>query len=484
MFPDSASSSSAVLAFREAARAVLSLLTFLSLSAPCSAQGGCDPWKLTIRTDAAGQETTWTIVDASTSATLASGGPYPANYTITVPVCVPQDGCFVLNVHDAGANGMAGRGYVLCDHTGKRVIDNAGNGAGFTSDSQAPEPFCSPVGSDRVIASRCDHEAWFANDVIYASENPAVSAQWGQGDQTDDGYQFWFFDPNGGYTRKIYRNHADPAGHLPADALRATKLALASIASNPLPHNRLLNVRVRARVNGVYQPWGAACRFKIDETTAMCMPTRLISTPGPTFSCGRNNLRLDGTDMLWAVPVNRPGPNGTIQMANKYRFRFENASEAYIRNIAVDTYWLTLVPWPTSPLEYSHSYDVSVQASYDNGATWCPWGSKCQITFAVSAAMQRNRSNAGDDLPLCWPNPNDGGLLQVQVPGEAPTIGPAQLTLHDLSGRLHLDHQLTFDPDGAPRRVDLGHTLPAGIYLVQLHTTSSTYTERLLIAPR
>ncbi|HEY0978855.1 MAG TPA: T9SS type A sorting domain-containing protein, partial [Flavobacteriales bacterium] len=97
---------------------------------------------------------------------------------------------------------------------------------------------------------------------------------------------------------------------------------------------------------------------------------------------------------------------------------------------------------------------------------------------------QRNRSNAGDDLPLCWPNPNDGGLLQVQVPGEAPTIGPAQLTLHDLSGRLHLDHQLTFDPDGAPRRVDLGHTLPAGIYLVQLHTTSSTYTERLLIAPR
>ena len=29
----------------------------------------------------------------------------------------------------------------------------------------------------------------------------AVTAEWQVGDQTDDGYQFWFFDADGGYSR-------------------------------------------------------------------------------------------------------------------------------------------------------------------------------------------------------------------------------------------------------------------------------------------
>ncbi|MFN8408714.1 MAG: hypothetical protein U0V45_05185 [Flavobacteriales bacterium] len=50
-----------------------------------------------------------------------------------------------------------------------------------------------------MIGIHCDKTNWLPTDVIIASEDPAVSAQWGIGDQTDDGYTFWFLDPCGSY---------------------------------------------------------------------------------------------------------------------------------------------------------------------------------------------------------------------------------------------------------------------------------------------
>ena len=71
---------------------------------------------------------------------------------------------------------------------------------------------------------------------------------------------FWFFDPVGGYSRRILHNHATSMGFGPPSATRACHMPL-NFVTNPLPQNVLLNVRVRSLVNGVYSQFGPACRF-------------------------------------------------------------------------------------------------------------------------------------------------------------------------------------------------------------------------------
>lgn len=458
----------------------LVLLSAPLFAAPTAPPPDCQNWTLVFRTDAAGHESTWRIINTSDLSVVASGGPYASNYTYQVPICLTAQTCYSLRVEDSGGNGMPGKGYVLLDPEGRRVIDNAGNGAGFTSISEAPEPFCSPVGTDRPIDSRCDMETWLATETLYASENPSVSAQWGIGDPSDDGYQFWFFDPHGGYSRKVFRSHADPGGQAPADAIRATKLHLSSIVTNPLPSLRLLNVRIRGRVNGVDLPWGPACRFKIDPTAAMCRPTQLIPTPGPTLSCGRSGLLLDGSSMIWAIPVTRPTNNGGMEVANRYRFRFENASENYARNIATGSYWLTLTTWATLPLQYSQSYDVTVQASFDGGVTWCPWGPKCRITMAISSSAGMA---PGPSLPAeldLWPVPNPGDVLHVTLRGDHVMEG--DLDIRDLSGRTCHSERIRSGEDGEQIRVPLPADLPPGVYIVSFRSSERTTSKRLIIA--
>ncbi|MBL8000497.1 MAG: LamG domain-containing protein, partial [Flavobacteriales bacterium] len=125
-------------------------------------------WTLEFATDNAGSESTWQIVDASSPFVLASGGPYASNTTTTIPVTVPTGACFNLIVTDA--NGMSSGttgGWVLRDNNGRRVIDNAGDGV-FAGTVQAPLPFCSPVGNDVLLLSKCDKVDWLPTGVVIA----------------------------------------------------------------------------------------------------------------------------------------------------------------------------------------------------------------------------------------------------------------------------------------------------------------------------
>ncbi|MBL0042953.1 MAG: thrombospondin type 3 repeat-containing protein [Flavobacteriales bacterium] len=255
----------------------------------CSCAGTpvpCDNWVLTVNADGAGSEITWQMIDATSPFVLASGGPYLNNSTNTPTICVPQGACFNLTFTDGGNNGIVGGGWKLVDNFGRRILDNTGNGGCFGTTSTNSEAFCNqPSSTQTVIATDCDRVNWLAGDVITASPDAAVSAQYGIGLQTDDGYWFWFTNPCGGYTRKIFRNHATSGGNGPANAVRAAKLKLSTIVTNPLPSGTLLNVRVRTQVNGGVGNWGPACLFKIDPTA--CTLTQLNNTIGdPNLSCG------------------------------------------------------------------------------------------------------------------------------------------------------------------------------------------------------
>lgn len=81
---------------------------------------------LTLRTDNAPAQTTWTLKDASGN-TVYSGGPYSQNQTIfTVPMTLPGSGCYIFTINDAGGNGICctnGIGfYRITDQSGLNFI--------------------------------------------------------------------------------------------------------------------------------------------------------------------------------------------------------------------------------------------------------------------------------------------------------------------------------------------------------------------------
>jgi hypothetical protein len=460
----------------------------------------CVDWTLTLTTDANGNETTWQIVDASNNAVIGSGGPYGNNSTTTENVCIPLAGCFNLIVTDAGANGISGGGWVLRNPAGERVIDNAGNGDGFSSTAQVSEPFCATTGTDRLLASSCDKENFVANQFLIASANPAVSAQFGAGDQTDDGYQFWLFNPNGGYNRRIFISHAAPMTGAPAGPSASAHLRFSAITTNPVPANTLLNIRVRGRVNGVYADFGPACRFKVDVPPATCATTQLVATPGSTFSCGATGKVVGGsgaTGRIYATPATRI-VNGQTQSANRYQFQLAVPAEGYTRNIQTSTTTLVLGAWGTNPLLCgTYTYDVRVRASFDNGTTWCPYGNTCTVGITNNlAAPLCTSANAfaqaderiftdGDEVVSAtlsmWPNPNRGEELHLSLDQVGADVTTATVDIFDLYGRKVMARTIAVNGSTLYTVLMLDEQMAAGVYLVQLNAGEQTFTQRLVI---
>lgn len=67
--------------------------------------------KLTIRTDANPEETTWKVTHLGTGEVVLEGGPYDTpNHNYTETLEITGDGCYDFTIYDAGGNGLTGSG--------------------------------------------------------------------------------------------------------------------------------------------------------------------------------------------------------------------------------------------------------------------------------------------------------------------------------------------------------------------------------------
>jgi hypothetical protein len=436
-------------------------------------------WNLQIVTDANGSQTTWDITEDGTNDVLASGGSLPSNSASNLVVNIPTAGQWHLNVHDSGNNGITGGGYLLRDASGNRVIDNTNGGGGFTSLSSSPEGFNSVVGADVLRPLDCDNLEHWPFDMIACLPNALVTAQWQVGNQTDDGYEFWFFNPNGGYSRHIFRNHATSGGYAPANAQRATKLGLASWVTNPLPQNTLLNCRVRGRVNGVNFDFGPTCRMIVDPVAANCHTTQLDNFAGPTLSCGVTGLRTNGSSRIWAKPVTRfIQATNTLVSANRYRFHFVNVGENTSFDIVLNSYPMQI--YPQYPFQLGATYDVTVQASFNGGGTYCPVGATCQISFAANNLQMEEEVEVSNDL-LMWPNPNRGDQLFLSMGDLDTSLEKVTVDIIDMFGKRVLGTTIPVGDGTLNTVLQLDDQLASGLYLVNLTAGEHTITKRLVI---
>ncbi len=174
---------------------------------------------LVLETDASADVVTWEVRTTPGNVLAASGnGPYAASTTYTLPFYL-ANGDYVLSVFDSGGDGLCCMngtgGFILRTSGGARFID-ANNSGIFTSTASVTLGFTLPMGANfnQLTASRCDRENYLPSDFIQCGEDPAVTAQYGVTNSTS-GYQFWIFDPNGGYSRRVLIDACHGQHHVP-----------------------------------------------------------------------------------------------------------------------------------------------------------------------------------------------------------------------------------------------------------------------------
>ncbi|MEO8067510.1 MAG: T9SS type A sorting domain-containing protein [Flavobacteriales bacterium] len=468
-----------------------------TLEVVCNGDGNCNNngVVVNIHTDNNGNETSWEIVPVGNSVPVCSGSGYGNNATINVSCCL-LDGCYVLTFFDSFNDGMCclngTGGYVLKTATGKRIVDNMDDGT-FTGESSLANGFCLPIGATQLTVATCDKVDFLINDVVVSGIDPAVSAEYGVTDATS-GYQFWLFDPDGGYSRRLFRSHASgsclatPVG--PTRAAHMKFSCLNSVLPN-VPMDVLLNMRVRPRVAGVYGEFGPTCRVMVLSVPNTCPTTKLDDNPlhaGTTLSCGVSGKVVGGSGN-----GSKLFPN-IVAGANKYQYEFSYPAESYLRTIATPTgsYALVLTNWATSPLICGTvTYDVRVRVSFDGGATYCPYGPVCTVgitnnppnncTTTVQGGGNQNSARVEEKGISLWPNPAREGNVTLDLNGLSNEATTATVDIFDMFGKKVMTTVLATDGAEQMNTVLELEDLATGMYTVNVISGKQSFTDRLVI---
>jgi hypothetical protein len=475
---------------------------------------------------------------------VCSGSSFPTNVTspILADCCLPV-GCYRLVVTDSGGDGFVSGGinggYQLREAglAGRRIIDNMPlNGSnqviGNFGDLPGGPPdvstiantydngtFCVPVGAARPIFASCDKQDWVNFQFIVATENAAVSAQFVP-NPANSGYDFWFYDPNGSYSYRRFRSHSTSDG-FGTGATRACHFKINgwvnSVATPHIPANILLNVRIRGRENGVNQPFGPACLFRIDAARAACPLAKLQDNPlnVSDFSCGvTRNFGGPSTpsNRITANPPQfQPAPlGGGTSLRYQFRFRLPGESVCIVRPPQISAQ--IVLNWTTGQqLQCGRTYLVDVRVSKDGGATWCidtptpscvepvsPWGKVCSVTINTStfcpnftggsSSLAEQGTNGGLTM---YPNPNRGDQVFLSLSEVAADVLTVTVDIYDLSGKRIVARTIAVQASSSRSggggylntALELNGDLAGGMYMVNITAGDKTYTERLVIQP-
>ncbi len=449
-----------------------------------------------INSDIQASQTTWEIKSVDNDMVVCSGGPYFDGFQLNIPTsCCMPEGCYTLAVYDSGGDGMVNGfngGYSLRNSAdNRRIIDNTANGD-FGSTSQMTGnsySFCMPLGDDELIYTSCDKYWWRTAEYIVATENLDVSAIWvPNGANTvqsnTTGYEFWFYNPNGGYSFRKFRSHRITDGMANIGATRTAHMKINNWAVvNHIPENDLMNVRVRGRVLGNNEPWGPACRFVRDQDLALCPPTKLMDIPGnANLSCGQFRQFVGG-QRVYARPVGG---------ATQYQWRFKIPAENVEIVRTTNTYILNF-PWGAAladPLLPGKTYEVEVRAF--KGGEWCidplnpdsVWGDICLLTIQAPPAVDGNQNIAMENeggLNI-WPNPNTGEQFWLNIDAIEVGVLTVAVDIMDLTGKRVIAREIPVTDRNLNTVIDLNGDLATGMYMVNITAGDKRWTERLVIA--
>ncbi|MBK7556406.1 MAG: T9SS type A sorting domain-containing protein [Flavobacteriales bacterium] len=214
--------------------------------------------------------------------------------------------------------------------------------------------------------------------------------------------------------------------------------------------------------------------------TYSCEPSQLTTTADPVISCGATDLKFNGTSIIASTEV--PG-------ANKYQFLFTNVpgQPAYSRSIAKPSRSFILTKWYTLPLKAGRTYNVTVRASFDNGATWCAYGPSCTVKMSwfplVPGQQPRSAEDTWADTPelLLYPNPTNGDNLRIGLSGVDPELTTVSLDITDLFGKRVMSSTLPINDGEVDAVLSLTGDLSSGLYIATITAGGATFNQRFVL---
>ncbi|MFZ1332117.1 MAG: lamin tail domain-containing protein [Flavobacteriales bacterium] len=437
---------------------------------------------------------TFEFREVYTNTVVQSGGGGIGNGGINQETTCLPDGKFTLFVDGVPFGGNYNLHYADAPFT--RLVDNtvfAIPGAsqvveisGTPSVLGSNGPIQIPVGPNDLLFTSCDKYFWKAGEYIVCNEDADVAAVWipfgaNAVQSSTTGYDFWFYDPNGGYSYIRQRRHNVSDNFGSVGSGRTCHMKVNNWASaNHIPDNAALNVRIRAVVNNLPKNWGPACRFQRNEALGNCPPTNLFDIPGHfAYSCNVfRDFNVNSANRLYARPV---------AGATQYRFTITNAELVTPIVRVVPTYYLTLGWGPLlgEPLLPGQSYDVTVEAF--KGGVYCQAGKSCLVTINnMVAGGQQNvalNGSANEARVELFPNPNAGDLINVRIHGIEAANGKVNFDMYDLSGKCVLSRTLAAQDGILNTTVAINGELANGMYMVKVSAGEFVHAERIVIQP-
>jgi hypothetical protein len=426
--------------------------------------------KVRITTDNNGGETTWSIFDANFGLE-ASGGPYSDNTTVVETVCLStafgdQWSFFLFDSFGDGICCANGNGsWALLDRQDQLVLRDQGT---FTTQSPSAAPqtpayaigheVMLPLGPVVLSNGECGVFDNLLQNKVFV--NPVAGVT---------NYQYEFSNPDAGFRRRVL--------------LARNYVLFTDMQSNPLSLGVTYFLRARADQGapGVSDDnWGSGCEMAWSASAAFC--TQLITTPGPTFSCGVTRT-FGGSDKIWAQPVPGVVAAPAPGQPNPYQFRFTGtgSNSGYVRNIFRSSYICPL-SWVTNPLVNGQTYDVQVQV-WVAGAWKGFCGNTCQVTINNNPA-QGGRSiaeeTASDNVQL-WPNPVRDGRVNLRIDGLADAEQNITVDVFDVFGKRVFTQEYGNSGELFNTVLVLNSDIATGLYMVNITVNDRTYTKRVSV---
>jgi hypothetical protein len=225
---------------------------------------------------------------------------------------------------------------------------------------------------------------------------------------------------------------------------------------------QIYNVRVRARVNGL---WGS---YGVQLPAAVGLPsnTQLIAA-----HCGSTRA------------LNQAVAAINVCGASSYTFRFQHGSEAE-RVVVRPAYTCPL--WQVQPpLTPGETYSVSVKVT--QGGVDGDYSTPCDVTIAGPVAegladdMLVSKVVAEGALGI-YPNPNAGSEVRVELDGIEDGAHNVEVTIYDIYGKLMTRDVFGHQGSQLSRLVRFDNELATGMYLVHVTIDGNIFaTEKLIV---
>ncbi|MBI2279402.1 MAG: PKD domain-containing protein [Bacteroidetes bacterium] len=233
--------------------------------------------------------------------------------------------------------------------------------------------------------------------------------------------------------------------------------------------NTSYNVRVRAKVSGVFGTYGASCQI----TT----PSSSVITSLKSIYCGVTYTSMSNKLACYAVTD-----------AEDYEFEFipvGGGTPLLDTNISTSpSILLNMMPG----IQVSTTYDVRVRAKLSG--VYGSFGSSCQVTTPSSAMISNETARlifdneTEEDLNTpsttlnIYPNPNTGEQLSVNLENLTPN---STLTITDIYGKIILTKPLNTDQSEYKVNVKFENKLASGFYFINIVSDGNRITEKLLV---